>query len=105
MTDFLAIDPVALIAVLAMALATYVTRAGGFWLMDHVAITPRIERFLRNMACGVLIAIVTASVVNGDGALWIGLAVIVGIMLALRRPMLALFVAVAATALLRQFVF
>lgn len=104
MTDVLSISAVALAAIAGMAVVTYITRAGGFWLMGHVSITPRIERFLRHMASGVLIAIVAAAAMNGDMAMWIGLGAVLGIMLLLRRSMTAILVGMAIAALLRQFV-
>jgi len=91
-----------LIAIGLMALATYMTRAGGFWLMGYVPITPRIERFLTQMAGGVLIAIITGAMVRADLAAWIAFAAIAGLFLAFRKPMLALFSGVALAALLRH---
>ena len=103
MTDALSISTVALMAILGMAVVTYVTRAGGFWLMGHISITPRIERFLRQMASGVLIAIVTAAAMNGDAAMWIGLGAVLAVMLLLRRSMTAILIGMAIAAALRQF--
>ena len=103
MTDVLSISTMGFIAILGMAVVTYVTRAGGFWLMGHVSITPRIERFLRHMASGVLIAIVTAAAMNGDVAMWIGLGAVLVIMLLTRRSMTAILIGMAITAALRQF--
>lgn len=102
-TDVFSVSTMALAAILGMAVVTYITRAGGFWLMGHVTITPRIERFLRHMAGGVLIAIVTAAAMNGDIAMWIGLGAVLAIMLPLRRPMTAILIGVAIAAALRQF--
>lgn len=104
-TELTAIDSLALFAILGMAAATYVTRAAGFWLMGYVEITPRIERFLRHMAGGVLVAIVTAAAMNGSPAMWIGLATAFGAMLLLRKPMTAILIGVAIAALLRHFAF
>lgn len=101
MTEMLHIDGAAAIAILAMAGLTYLTRAGGFWLMGYVAISPRIERFLRHMAGGVLVSIVTAAVVNGDRPMWAGFALAVGIILWLRRPMTAMAAGMALAAGLR----
>ena len=103
MTDALSISTMAFMAILGMAVVTYVTRAGGFWLMGHVSITPRIERFLRHMASGVLIAIVTAAAMNGDTAMWIGLGAVLAVMLLLRRSMTAILIGMAIAAALRQF--
>src|SRR3546814_2732561 len=88
--DSLYVDGAALAAILAMGVLTYVTRVGGFWLMGYVAISPRIERFLRHMAGGVLVSIVTAACVNGDRTMWAGLALAIALMLWLRRPMTAM---------------
>jgi uncharacterized membrane protein len=37
-------------AIAAMAVATYAMRAGGFWLMGHVPLTPRLRRILEALA-------------------------------------------------------
>lgn len=103
MTDVLSLSTMAMVAILGMAVVTYVTRAGGFWLMGHITITPRIERFLRHTASGVLIAIVTAAAMNGDTAMWIGLGAVLALMLLLRRPMTAILIGTALAAALRQF--
>ncbi|HLT77331.1 MAG TPA: AzlD domain-containing protein [Ferrovibrio sp.] len=102
MSELLALDMTALAAVIGMAVATYVTRAGGFWLMGHITLTPRIERFLRNMANGVLIAIITAAAMRGDVAMWIGLAAVLAVMLLFRRSMTAILIGMAIAAALRQ---
>lgn len=104
MTDVLQISGPALAAIIGMAVATYVTRAGGFWLMEYVTITPRIERFLRHMANGVLIAIITAAAMNGDLPMWIGLGAVLVVMLLFRRSMTAILVGVAIAAGLRQLI-
>lgn len=102
MTDSFQIGGPVLAAIIGMAAATYLTRAGGFWLMGHVTITPRIERFLRHMANGVLIAIITAAAMKGDLPMWIGLGVVLAVMLLFRRSMTAILVGMAIAAALRQ---
>lgn len=88
-------DAVVLAAIIGMGVATYATRAGGFWLMSHVTISRRLERFLQQSAGGVLIAIVVAAAIKGDVAMWAGLAAIIGVMMALGHQMLALGIGVA----------
>jgi uncharacterized membrane protein len=90
-----AFDVTAVIAILGMGVATYLTRAGGFWLMGYVALSPRLERFLRQTAGGVLVAIVTAAVMKGDPAMWAGLATAIVIMIALRKSMTAILIGMA----------
>ena len=102
MTEALHIGGPAFVAIIGMAVATYITRVSGFWLMEYVTITPRIERFLRHMANGVLIAIITAAAMRGDLAMWIGLAAVLAVMLIFRRSMTAILVGMAIAAALRQ---
>ena len=55
-------DTLALITILGMALVTYATRAGGFWLMGLVTPSPRIEAWLRQIPGAVLVAIIAPTV-------------------------------------------
>lgn len=97
-------DTAAVIAILGMGIVTYATRAGGFWLMGYVTLSPRLERFLRQTAGGVLVAIVVAAVVKGDPAMWAGLAAAVGIMIAIRKSMTAILIGMIVAVAIRHFV-
>lgn len=92
MSSFAVFDSVAVIAIAGMALATLLTRVGGFWLMSHVTLSPRLERFLRHTAGGVLVAIVVAAAMKGDPAMWAGLATAIAVMLVLRKSMTAILI-------------
>lgn len=83
-------DTVTLIAILGMACATLATRTAGFWLMGYVTFSPRVERFLRQTASGVLIAIVVASCYRGDPALWLALLAAGTVMRLTGRQMLSI---------------
>jgi len=52
------IHPAALLAILLMAIVTYGCRAGGYWLMGRVTISPRIEMGLTYLPGAVLISLV-----------------------------------------------
>jgi uncharacterized membrane protein len=68
------VDDVAAVgATLLLALVTLATRLGGVWIMSFVALTPRIQAFLKCMATSVFIAIVVPAAANGSPR--IGLAV------------------------------
>ncbi|MBX3455824.1 AzlD family protein [Ferrovibrio sp.] len=99
--DFPYIEPIVLAAIAVMALATYATRLGGFVLMGFIPISGRLERFLRHMAGGVLIAIVAAATYRGDPAIWIALPLTIGLLLISRKAMLAMIGGVMFVALLR----
>lgn len=92
MTEFLSFNTAAVIAIAGMALATLLTRVGGFWMMSYVTISPRLERFLRHTAGGVLVSIVTAAAMKGDPAMWAGLATAIVVMLLLRKSMTAILI-------------
>ncbi len=96
-------DTAAVIAILGMGIVTYATRAGGFWLMGYVTLSPKLERFLRQTAGGVLVAIVTAAVMKGDPAMWAGLATAIGIMIVLRKSMTAISIGMIVAIAIRYF--
>jgi uncharacterized membrane protein len=52
------------IAILAMAAATYPMRAGGFWLMGHVPLTPRIQKILAASPGAVIVATILPIIVR-----------------------------------------
>ena len=58
----MAIDPDVLAAIAGMSVATYVCRAGGFWAMGLVPLTPRVTAWLESIPIAVLSAILAPSV-------------------------------------------
>lgn len=88
-------------AIAGMGVATFVTRAGGVWLMSFVRVTQRVERFLRHLASSVFVAIVVAGAVKGDPAAWVAIAAASVAMTATRSPALAVVAGVGAAALWR----
>jgi uncharacterized membrane protein len=53
-----AADPLVLPALLAMAAIVLLMRAGGFWLMGRVPLTPRVRRMLEALPGSIVAAIV-----------------------------------------------
>ena len=64
-------DVAAISAVVLLMVVTMATRVGGVWIMSYVAITPRIEAFLRYMATSVLISIVVPATLAASPRIWI----------------------------------
>ena len=89
------------LAVLVMGLATYATRAGGVALMSALPSAPRMESFLRHVSGSALAALVAPTILKGDLGMQLGTGVAVALALWLRRPMLALVLAVLVAALVR----
>jgi uncharacterized membrane protein len=52
----------AIATILGMAVVTYLTRAGGLWLMRFVSPSPRIEAWLSHLPGAVLVALVSPAI-------------------------------------------
>jgi uncharacterized membrane protein len=90
-----------LLAIVIMALVTYLTRAGGVFVMARVPIGPRVERFINAMAGSVLVAVITPMAVHGDGGARMALVATAAVMLLLRKPLPAIAAGVLTAALWR----
>lgn len=92
-----------LLAILGMALATYLTRAAGLWLVQRLSVTGRLGGALEAVPPAVLMAVIAPTVFATGPAETI--AALATIMAAWRLPMLAtIVIGVCAAALLRQLV-
>lgn len=95
-------EPFAFMAALgAMVAATYLMRAGGFWLMGRVPIGPRVKRMLEALPGSVVAATVLPIVVkSGPSALAAVLAALAA-MLITRNDFVAVVAGIGAAALIR----
>jgi uncharacterized membrane protein len=93
----------AIAAILAMTAMTYLMRVGGFWLMAHVPITPRVRRMLEALPGSVVVAIVLPGVVKAGLPAYAGIGAVLGLMLLTRNQFVGVFGAVAVVALARHF--
>ena len=90
-----------LVAIAAMAVATYVMRAGGFWMMRHVPPSGRLRKMLEALPGSVSVATVLP-IVARDGItamLAIGAAVVV--MIVARRDIVAVIAGMGVAAAAR----
>ncbi|MDX5361149.1 MAG: AzlD domain-containing protein, partial [Alphaproteobacteria bacterium] len=72
----MSVDPEALLVIAMMAVVTYVTRTGGYFLLGFVTLTPAVRRGLEALPGAVLIAIlVPMALRDGIAGLTIALAV------------------------------
>ncbi len=55
-------ETVIVMTILGMALVTYITRAGGLWLMSRITPSPRVEGWLRQIPGAVLISIIAPAI-------------------------------------------
>jgi len=91
-------DATAVLAVLLLMLVTIATRVSGVWIMSYVAITPRIEAFLKYMAAGVLIAIVVPNTLSASPRIWVAVAAAAVVMIATRSALTAMLIGTALAA-------
>jgi uncharacterized membrane protein len=95
------IDPVTLLTILGMALVTYMTRAGGLWLMGRVRQTPFVEAWLRHIPGAVLVSLVAPAAVAGGIADTLAVGATALATLLTRNFLVAIVVGVVAAWLLR----
>ena len=92
----------AVLALLAMGGATFLLRAGGFWLMGRVTLTPRVQRMLEALPGSIVAATVLPIVAKSGPAGFVAVAVALAVMILLRSELLAVAAGVAAAALARS---
>lgn len=103
--DWFAITPLSFAAICAMLAATYLCRAGGFLLMQHVPLTPRVRRGLAALPGSIVLATVVPLALRGGAPAMIGIACGFLAMLKTRNELVALLVGLGAVAATRAFGF
>ena len=97
-------EPSVLVAIAVMAVATYAMRAGGFWLMQHVPVTPRLRRMLEALPGSVVVATVLPIVVREGVPAALAIAAAGAAMLIRRNDFLAVLAGMAAAAVARAWI-
>lgn len=96
----MSVDPITLTAILGMAIVTYLTRVGGYWLVGRFTLGARAQAALDAVPGAVLISVIAPMALATGWPETV--AAIVAVLAALRLPLLAaVAVSVAAVALLR----
>lgn len=89
------------VGILVMAVATYLTRVGGLWLVAIVPSTANFERFLHHLSGSMLAALAVTMAFSGDNARAAGVAGGCAVMLISRNAFVSLLAGATLTALLR----
>jgi uncharacterized membrane protein len=87
------------ILIAAMTAVTYGVRAGGFWLMSHVPLTPRVRRMLEALPGAVVISTVLPLVVREGFIPMVAIAAAVAVMAFRRNDLLAVICGIGVAAL------
>lgn len=91
------------LAILAMAAATYPMRAGGFWLMGRVPLTPRIQKILAASPGAVIVATILPIIVREGVPAVLAIAAGGLVMFLWRKDFLAVAAGMGAAAAARAF--
>lgn len=95
------VDGLFFLTVLAMTAATYSMRAGGYWIMGRVPLTPRVRRGLEALPGAIIVSTILPIALKGGIPAALCLAVAAGAMAILRKDIIAVFLGVAAAAAAR----
>ena len=87
----------------AMALATYLTRVAGFWLMGHVPMTLRVRRILEALPGAIVVATIVPLMALAGVPGLVGIAVTFASMLVRRNELLAVVFGMGSVALVRAY--
>ena len=93
--------PDVLAAILAMALATFLCRAGGYAVLRVVRPPRFVQAMLNHLPGAIFIAFLAPAVANGGWAAWAAAAATVAAQIAFRRIAVSILAGVAALWLLR----
>lgn len=99
MNEPLAHGPI--IAILAMAAATYLTRISGYWLMGHIPMTRRVRHSLEVLPGAIMAATVAPIVAKVGLVALIAVAVALASMIVKRNEFIAAGLALVAASLAR----
>lgn len=94
-------DTMVLFAIFGMAAVTYALRAGGYWVMGRVNVTPRMRRGLEALPGAIIVSTILPIILQGG--LVVGLCIIVAVaaQLRMKKEFIAVFCAAAAAAAMR----
>ncbi len=92
----MSLAPATLAAIVAMALATYGCRAGGYLVFTRIRPTPFLRAVLTYIPGGIFMSYVTPALVHGGLPSFAGAAVTVGAMAATRNLAVGIFLGTAA---------
>ncbi|MCC6947728.1 MAG: AzlD domain-containing protein [Bradyrhizobiaceae bacterium] len=96
-------SPAVIVAILAMAAATYPMRAGGYWLMGRIALTPRVRRMLEASPGAVIVATILPILIREGLPAALAILAAGAAMYFFRRDYLAVAAGMALAAAARAF--
>jgi uncharacterized membrane protein len=92
----------AVLTIAGMALATYLTRASGLWLMENLSPNRRIDAWLQHIPGALMISIVAPAVIAEGPAEWIAATITLLVAVRSKSLLLAMVVGIIAVVGLRS---
>jgi uncharacterized membrane protein len=86
---------------MAMAAAAFICRAGGYFLMRYLPITPRVEVALRMIPMAIVASMLAVAAVHGGPPEWTGIATAMAVMALVRNDFAAIVAGIVTVAGLR----
>lgn len=93
----------AFVTIILMAIVTYAFRAGGYWMMGRVTLSPRMESGLAYLPGAVITALVVPSAIEAGFPGIVGLVAVAIVMRSWNNLFLALVFGIGAVWVMRQF--
>lgn len=78
------VDPATFATIVGMALVTYASRAGGYWLFRRIRPNPFVRAVLGYLPGTLFVSYVSPALLQGGPPQWVGAAATVGLMLLTR---------------------
>ena len=91
-----------LLAIVVMAVMVFLMRAGGYWMMAHVPLTPRVRRMLEALPGSIVVAIVAPIVVREGPVAALAVFIAAVVMILRRSELLAVVAGIAAAGIARS---
>ena len=99
MTEMLRGD--VLLAFAVMMIVTVASRAGGYWLMGYITITPRVRRMLEALPGSIIVAASLPVAVNGGPVVMFAIVAAMVVTIIRRNDFIAVITGMAVAALAR----
>lgn len=97
----LALDPLVVGVIFAMALVTAVTKVGGLWILSRVTVSERTEAGLSVLPGAIVIAILGPELAGGGPAEWCAAGVVLVVMWRTENILFALCAGVGSIIIIR----
>ncbi|WP_262175096.1 AzlD family protein [Haloarcula laminariae] len=104
MTASLQLSPTVVAVIVGMSVATYVTKAGGLWVLNRVTVSDRVEAGLDVLPGAIIVSILGPELLDAGPVEWGASAVVLVVMVRTENVLLALLSGLAVVLSLRAVV-